>query len=387
MNIIQKNKCTGCEACANVCPVSAITLIADSEGFLYPNIDNSLCINCNKCKCVCPTLKQNHKEIISSSFVSSFLCFCNDEEVRLNSSSGGVFYPLAMKVIKSGGVVFGAKFDEQWNVVHALATEESGVKAFQVSKYVQSRIGDTYTVAKSCLDKGKPVLFTATPCQIAGLRAYLGKSYPNLLTCDFICHGVPSPSVWQEYVKYREDQAGAKAAKIVFRVKDKGWHHSLLYFSFLNNIENSEYKTKDIYYKGFLNNLFLRPCCHSCSFKGFHRASDITMADAWGIQNYAPSFDNDKGVSLIMINTEKGEKAFKSIDDSITYQRVKKEKPLRYNMNYFISEQMSLRRSRFFSDLKRVGIEKAIENNLKIYDKVFRKAIGTINRVLSKLRS
>jgi Coenzyme F420-reducing hydrogenase, beta subunit len=382
LEIQKKRKCTGCGACSNVCPTAAITMRADSEGFSYPLIDDGKCIDCKKCKNVCPTRKENQAEWSLASKKESYLCYINDEQARLASSSGGIFYALAMACIRSGGVVFGVKFDKEWKAVHAEALDAAEVARFQVSKYVQSDIGDTYKKAKAYLEEGKKVLFSGAPCQIAGLKKFLGRDYENLTTCDFICHGVPSPGVWQSYVKYREEQAGAKAMQVQFRDKTEGWLNSF-FFSFLfhNKEKYRKYKTKDIYYKGFLNNLFVRPCCHKCSFKGFRRAADITIADAWGIQTYAPEFYDEKGVSVIISHTDRGADAYDAIQGAMTSRHIDVEKPIQYNANFHHSEMCSLHRKKFFADWKARGIEIAVESNLKFYDKLFRKGVSILKRM------
>ena len=383
VEIHKKSKCTGCGACINVCPTSAIEMVADAEGFSYPTLNDCRCTGCGKCRKICPISSENRKALAVASQKLAYLCAINDPQLRQASSSGGIFYALALKCLEDGGVVFGAKFDESWNVVHASATNEEGIKEFQVSKYVQSNIEGTYREAKAVLDLEKPVLFAGTPCQIAGLKSFLGKVYSNLLTCDFICHGVPSPAVWRDYVAYREEKAGAKAVKIFFRVKVEGWLKGFFFFLFSNRTEYRQYKEQDIYYKGFLNNLFVRPCCHHCSFKGYVRMADITVADAWGIKEYAPEFYNEKGVSFIIIHTDKGKSAFESVHNTVTSQTIEINKPIRHNPNFFCSEVCSLRRNRFFSDWKSKGIEAAIERNLKFYDKLFRKGISIVREIPS----
>lgn len=301
IEIRDKSKCVGCGACMQACPVEAIKMCIDEEGFAYPKIDAKKCIRCGKCQNICPNIRINREKIVEVSKRATYLCYSKEEIVQMTSSSGGIFYPLAKKIIDNDGIVFGARFDPTWRVVHAAGFEESDIKAFQTSKYVQSDIGDTYKEAKAYLDAGRFVLFTGTPCQILGLKIFLGKKYDNLITIDFICHGVPSPKVWEDYVRYREKLAGARAEKIAFRVKDEGWLKSFLFFFFfLNGTEYRKCKVNDIYYQGFLNNLFVRPSCHHCQFKGFERAADITISDAWGVKEYAPDFYNEKEFPLLL---------------------------------------------------------------------------------------
>ena len=196
IEIKEKSSCCGCEACVQCCPKQCLTMHEDCEGFLYPQVDESSCIDCGLCEKVCPVIHQN----ASQEPLSSYIAINPNEEIRLKSSSGGIFTLLAEKIIAEGGVVFGARFDENWDVVHAWTDTIEGLAPLCGSKYVQSRIGNTYNEAKDFLKQGRKVLFSGTPCQIAGLKKFLRKEYANLLTVDFICHGVPSPGVWRRYL-------------------------------------------------------------------------------------------------------------------------------------------------------------------------------------------
>ena len=192
IEIIDKAKCCGCHACDNVCPKNCIKIIIDEEGFLYPKINKDICISCNLCEKVCPLINS----IDNNEFKSiAYACKNRNEQVRINSSSGGIFFLLCEEVINKNGVVFGATFDDNFNVKHSFTETLEECKAFRGSKYVQSSIGDMYKHAKRFLDQDRTVLFTGTQCQIKGLNIFLGKSYKNLLTVDVICHGVPSQSI------------------------------------------------------------------------------------------------------------------------------------------------------------------------------------------------
>ena len=220
IEITEQVKCTGCSACANICPKQCISMVADLEGFLYPSVDTKECINCGLCEKICPILKKNP---IKSDDIIAYAAMLNNTDIRLESSSGGVFTAIAESVIDKNGVVFGAELDENFNVIHTYVETKEELKKFRGSKYVQSVIGETYKRAKGFLDQGRFVLFTGTPCQIGGLYAYLNKDYDNLITQDLICHGVPSPMVWRKYLEFREDISHAGVRRMSFRHKKYGW--------------------------------------------------------------------------------------------------------------------------------------------------------------------
>lgn len=226
-----------------------------------------------------------------------------DSEVRKNSSSGGVFYMLAQEVILCGGVVFGAKFDDNFEVVHSYAETLQGVRDFMTSKYVQSFVSDAYKTAEGFLKDGRKVLFSGTPCQVNALKKYLGKDYDNLITMDFICHGVPSRGVWREYIE--ELSKGKEITAVNFRDKTEGWRVFSLRVDFKDSSSYVKNLETDIYTKGFLKNLYLRPSCYSCKFRGVERVADITLADFWGVQNELPEFFDDKGTSVAIVRSEK----------------------------------------------------------------------------------
>jgi len=300
----------------------------DEEGFLYPVADKDVCIDCNLCEQVCPVLRQREER----EPLDVYAAFNKNEEVRMQSSSGGVFTALAESIIKEGGVVFGARFNEDWEVVHDYVETVEGLSAFRGSKYVQSRIGCTFSQAEQFLKQGRKVLFSGTPCQIAGLKLFLRKEYENLLSVDFICHGVPSPGVWRQYLNEFIAHQGNKKnsvfspskpivlnsirdiSRIEFRNKRLGWKK----YSFAltlsvpdghgakNTVLLSEPYNKNIFMKGFLADLYLRPSCYACPSKCLKSGSDVTIGDYWGIQNVKPEIDDDKGICCTIVSTSKG---------------------------------------------------------------------------------
>lgn len=306
-----KTDCCGCHACAHRCPKSCIAMQADEEGFLYPQIDLDLCIDCGICEKVCPVIHQNEPRKPLAVYAAKN----KDEEIRRQSSSGGVFTLLAEQIIAEGGVVFGARFNGAWEVVHDYTETREGLAAFRGSKYVQSRIGETYQQAEDFLKSGRKVLFSGTPCQIAGLKLYLRKAYDSLLTVDFICHGVPSPRVWELYRtelldgtnKKQGDQTGV-FTDIQFRDKTNGWQKYGLSATVKYTTGALEKlripMQNNAYMQGFLKDIYLRPACYACPSKSLKSGSDLTIADYWGIQRVLPAFDDDKGVSLVLMNTD-----------------------------------------------------------------------------------
>lgn len=299
IRITDNKDCCGCHACASVCARHSITMHEDNEGFLYPVVDASTCTDCGLCERVCPVINQDEPRKPLKVYAAKN----RNEEIRRQSSSGGIFTPLAEAVIREGGVIFGAKFDKDWNVVHAWTDTIEGIADFRGSKYVQSTIGDAYREAREFLKQGRKVLFSGTPCQIAGLRKFLRKEYENLLTVEVVCHGVPSPLVWREYLK--ETSKGQIIQRINFRDKNISWKNYRVLVQGNDNIVYQPFY-ENIYMKGFLRNIYLRPSCYACPAKSGKSSADITLGDFWGIENYLQKFDDDKGVSACIAHTDKG---------------------------------------------------------------------------------
>ncbi len=382
IHIIQNNKCCGCGACQQICPQQCILMHEDKEGFLYPLVVTENCINCGLCEKVCPIINQSEER----KPVEVYAAKNKNEEVRMQSSSGGIFTSLAEKVICDGGVVFGAKFDEQWNVVHDFTESMEGLGRFRGSKYVQSQIGNTYQQAKEFLIQGRKVLYSGTPCQIAGLRHYLRREYDNLITVDVICHGVPSPLVWRQYLKtIIRPQGGAgknmvssslnvipQIGDITFRDKSTGWQKygfrvlklsareadenlvSASYLSSKDSIILCEPHDKNVFIRGFLSNLYLRPSCYACAVRSGKSGSDITIGDFWGIDNYHPEINDDKGVSAVLLNTEKGKTFYAHI--SVNNTLVSYAEVFADNVCLELSVAEPYNRDKFWSEFCKHGI-------------------------------
>lgn len=348
INLTNKQSCCGCGACVQKCPKQCISLQEDNEGFLYPYVDSATCIDCGLCEKVCPVLNpyEARKPLQVLATINK------DEKIRMESSSGGIFTLLAEKVINEGGVVFGARFDEEWQVTLDYTETIEGLAAFRGSKYVQARTGETYKQCEQFLKDGRKVLYTGSPCQIAGLLHYLRKDYANLTTCDFACHGTPSPKVWRMYLDEVIEGTNRAITDIKFRNKDNGWKA----FNFqVSCNEDSKVTTltschkENLFMRAFLRDMILRPSCHDCKAKEMRSGSDITIADYWGINNIHPEMDDDKGTGLVLINTEKGKAALNlSLTD---YLETTFEEGIRNNPAIIRSVKAHQNRTSFFQKL------------------------------------
>lgn len=313
ITIRNKADCCGCEACVQKCSHNCINFTIDKEGFYYPKVNQDLCVDCGVCDTVCPVINQSDE----TKPVEVFAAKCTDDEIRLKSSSGGLFSSLAEYVLSEGGVVFGAVYDQDWNVKHISVDDVSDLPLLRGSKYIQSRIGDSFAKARNFLRAGRLVLFVGTACQIAGLKLFLKKEYDNLLAVDVVCHGVPSRKVWQRFVKHlvksaKNENKVAEVESVSFRDKSFSWKH----YSSVLTVKVAE-KRKQIslsrFMEGFVKDLYLRPSCYACPSKKGKCTSDITLGDFWGIENIYPEFDDDKGASLVLINSPAGKIAFEKL--------------------------------------------------------------------------
>lgn len=347
ITITDKSQCCGCSACAQRCPKQCISMQMDNEGFLYPQVDSSKCVDCHLCEKVCPVINQYEARTPLNVYAAKN----SDDEVRRSSSSGGIFTLLAEQTIKDGGVVFGACWDKDWNVKHDYAECLDDLAKFRSSKYLQSVIGDTYIKAEQFLKASRKVMFTGTPCQIAGLKHFLRKEYDNLLTVEVICHSVPSPGVWQQYLTTRLHTLKWEKSdirNISFRDKKTGWKT----YSFVieNKDGNSfiELSSKNAFMRGFLADLYTRPSCHACPAKQLRSGSDITLGDFWGIESLMPEIDDDKGVSAIIVNSDKGKQVLHNIN--VEVHEVQYDELTTRNPALVKSFPITLKRTEFFKE-------------------------------------
>ena len=344
-----KIACCGCGTCAQACPRNCIKLETDREGFWYPVVDRERCVECGACERVCPMLHPGEKP----EEISVFAACCLEENVRETSSSGGVFQLLAEAVLSEGGAVFGAAFGMDHSVQHVMVTSHEQLPRLKGSKYVQSAMGDCYCQAAEKLRSGELVLFTGTPCQVAGLKRYIKKDYENLFAVDILCHGVPSPTVWKTYKKEQQRKYDCEIKTVSFRHKSFGWHQ----FSMMLEFENGEgydiVHREDPFMRVFLDNLCLRPSCHDCKFRESRSGADLTIGDAWGIEKWMPEMDDDKGTSVVIVNTTKGQALLEQVREGMELRQVDAETVLANNMVYHKSVRPHPNRKKFFAALQR----------------------------------
>ncbi len=345
-----QSACTGCGACALRCPKGCIEMNPDAEGFFRPLIDEDTCVDCGACAAVCPV---NHRPELPKA-PEAYAAYSLDESVRRDSSSGGVFTELAATLLARGGAVAGAALETDGVVRHIVVEDEAGLMKLRWSKYVQSEAWHVYAPIRTLLENGRAVLFTGTPCQAAGLAAYLGHPYERLVVADLICHGAPSPAVWKKYLDFRAGQAGAPLRHAEFRNKDAGWKRYRVKLRFENGGEYSAAAAADPYMRAFLKNASLRPSCHDCSFKGAHRAGDLTLADFWGVEKLQPALGSgDEGVSLVLVHTDKGARLLKDSAGRLCLAETEAVPALAENASYHRSSPVHRHRPRFFAELHR----------------------------------
>lgn len=366
--ISDKSICSGCSACASVCPRVCISMIEDKQGFIYPNVDDAKCIDCGLCEKVCHMLHPNEER----NPLMALAAYNNDQAIRIKSSSGGVFSLLAEQTIMQGGVVFGARFDEKWQVKLDYTENKEGIALFRRSKYVQATVGSAFIECEKFLKDGRRVLFSGTPCQVAGLLHFLRKQYDNLTTIDVACHGVPSPNVWSMYLDLIRDKLNIKEPKL-FLSEFKGLKFTIFYKEKENILELRSKRHENDYMRSFIYSLILRPSCYNCKTKNFRSNSDLTIADFWGIENIKPDYDNDKGTNLVLVNSQKGCDMLDMISATIA----------KVNMKLSITANPALTTSVPKPIFKTSGMESTSKDNLisllrhglQEYDKTKRRSI------------
>lgn len=385
INEKKKIECCGCSACFSICPVKCIEMVIDEEGFRYPTIKNqNNCIKCGLCEGVCPMQMKKAESNLKQAYWAKNI----NEKIRLNSSSGGIFTALAERVLEMGGIVIGAAFTADfYSVDHIIIENVEELKRLQGSKYTQSNIGNTYNQTKAFLDADRIVLFSGTPCQIAGLKGFLRKEYRGLITVDVICHGVPSPLIWKKYLKnIKQQTAENDIIDVSFRNKASGWKNYSVVIGFNSGYKYQNKYWADIFMQGFLANLYLRPSCYACKFKDENYLSDITLGDFWGIEKIRPQIDDDKGISAVVVRTQKGMHIFNEIKNMLIYDEVEYARLVKENRSIACASEYPPERKNFFTKYKKKGVESLIKKYVgrslraKIERKIKRIIFNIINR-------
>lgn len=368
--VIEKSKCTGCTACLHACPKNAISVCENDEGFRYPVIDQEKCINCGLCKKKCPVLNTKLNESINKCYVG----YSKEDVYKNNSSSGGIFPLIADYILSEKGIVVGAAFDEKFYLKHIAITNKNDLNKLKGSKYLQSDLNNIFLYIKKNV-KSKKILFVGTPCQVAGLKAFLKNDCDNLFCIDLVCHGVPSPKLFSKYVDELEKKYNDELLNYNFRDKCTGWDNYSNTMQFKKH-KRSELQKNNKYMKLFLSNVSLRESCYDCNFKLGNKYSDITLGDFWGVSNYYPNMYNKNGVSAIIINTKKGQIIFDSVIDKIKYCECELNEILTENSSLKVSSKKPKEREDFFNNISNFSIddlEKKYVAKKKFYKRILNK--------------
>jgi coenzyme F420-reducing hydrogenase beta subunit len=357
---------------------------SDSEGFLSPVIDEGRCIECSLCMRVCPVNKSQAEREGKTSEPDVYACINEDEKIRAESSSGGIFTIFAQEIIKRKGVVFGAGFELDCTVTHSFTETHEGLSSFRGSKYVQSEIGSSFIAAKKYLDSGRLVLFSGTPCQIGGLISYLQKPYANLYCVDIICHGVPSSLLWRKYVTYHQQLKASSIQKVSFRNKRYGWKNYSMYVGFEDESEYCVPLNKDSYLQLFLHDVCLRNSCYECGFKTINRQADITLADFWGVERVCSEMFDDRGTSLVFIHSLKGKEIFDSLTSKIKKQQIDVMQAIAENVSMIKSVYKPDMRKNFYKVCIKADFQKLV--NLYVHDSTLLRIAKVIYRIYRKMK-
>jgi len=389
IKITNKSECCGCCACVDACNHKAITLKNDIEGFWYPEVDVDKCNDCGLCENVCPIINKAKEERYAVAKV--FAAYNNDETVRIDSTSGGIHSALANVMYDRNAYVCGAVYNADYTVSHITSSERKMLPKIRSSKYLQSSMEGQFLEIRRLLRAGEEVFYCGTPCQVHALYNYLRKPYPNLTTCDFICRGVNSPKVFLSYMHMLEKQYGSKATEIKFKNKKWGWHNFSMRVNFANGQQYCKDRWHDLFFIGYLQSgNFARPSCYDCQFKGFPQKADITLADFWGIEKIDPSMDQDKGTSLVMVNSDKGMELFNAIKENIKWKEFSMEDARKGNPALDSSLKASNNdRAAFFQALDKNSFDKVAQEFFPIPTlsrKLKNKVVGVLHKIKKALK-
>ncbi len=379
LQVLEHNKCTGCAACFTACPHKAITMHFDNEGFEYPVINQDVCVDCGLCQIVCPVIqydmRQEQRDANNDAQIGYAARNTNYAQ-RLISSSGSIFPPIAEWIIENNGVVVGAAYDDQFNVVHRIIDSVENLRDIQGSKYLQCKADSTtFKRIKDELKTGRLVLYSGMACQVEGLKSFLRKDYENLYTIDLICMGIPSPVVWQKYLNAYFD--GEKIQYINFKEKSIGWNS----FCFYVKTDKREFKERgmeNFYLQSMFRSWNMRPSCFQCPFKKEKRISDFTLADCWGANKLVPSIDDNKGLSSVIVHSAKGQRLWQLLSDKIESIEISLDDIATGNSNLIQNKPRIGNRKQFYDMLER-NPRKAFERLCKV------KHPGFLRRVVCKI--
>lgn len=371
LKTLDKKTCNGCGICVKECPVEAIKMVEDTEGFLYPVIDEEKCINCNKCKNICSNFND------SKDYDKAYMAINKNIDELKNSSSGGMFYILAKYVISNNGVVFGVEYDDNMEAHHNYYTTLEDCKKFQGSKYVRSNLNNSFEKVQEFLKNDKYVLFTGTPCQCNALKLFLKKDYDKLIICDLICHSNPSPKVLKKYIEEVEKDYNKKIINFYHRPKENGWHNALPIIEFSDSSKIND----KIYLDAFGFGLISRPSCYDCMFTGTNRVSDFTIADLWGNDKICPEIkDDNTGISLFCINSKKADEIFEKIKDKMEFKKV--DKKFAFSFNHYCNIKKHHNRKKFFENIDKEPVIENMRKCLKV--SIVRKIVRKVKKIIKK---
>lgn len=389
IDVKRREDCCGCNACGDICPKGAISYRVDEEGFWYPAVDRALCVDCGLCERACPCL---HSAELKKNDLPESVCYAAEHknlEVVFDSTSGGMFSALAEAMYRAHGFVGGAVFNEDLSVSQFISADKKDLPRLRSSKYLQSRADGFYREIKRLLVAGEKVLVCGTPCQMAGLRAFLGRDYEELIIVDFICLGINSPKLWQSYLKSFEERYGSRVVYAKAKSKEYGWRNLTQKVRLADGREVFETKDVSKYMQGFIGtHTYCRPSCYECRFKGLPRMADITLADFWGIERYEQRLEKNLGTSLVMLNSQKGVDYFETIKPDINTIPMPFETIFAGNRALTTPcARPTIDRAAFFADAERMTFDELAEKYILHPPKTpLRRLKDTVKRGLSIAR-
>lgn len=359
IEIVDKSQCSGCTACVNICPQKCIIMQPDAEGYLYPSVDRKICVECGLCEKTCPINKPlNLRDYETKAFALQH----KDIAIRESSASGGAFTAIASAVLKKGGVVFGGSYGKRFKVEHNYITTMEDLSLLRGSKYVQSDVQQAFQQVKLFLKKDRWVCFSGTPCQVNGLRSYLRMDYEKLILVDLVCHGIPSPKLWTKFIDYVSEHNGSNLEYVSFRDKYYGYSGSTMALGYSDGKTYYNNRWVQFYKHTFFADLNTRPSCFKCHFKTVKRESDFTLYDCWHIGNYDKSMDNDRGVTMVLVHSEKAEQLIEEIKSTVKWCEANVEETINTDGRLAVEcTKPNPHREQFFKDCEKMEMKELIK--------------------------